>query len=292
MDDLARPFSQRLCEHLREAPKQITTGRGGPDSFLEVCRKFNAGEVEEGRLLEVTAKLGFVNVVEAFQNLRGLEGQRFYSGTYRDGITVHESLHLLALGDQRENLEQEIEARWRLVESAWNLGVNQRLLNVQYDHDQELIFLLDDVHRRCDLSSVRPALNAYQRGHCFYCRGYISVDAVAVNGSEVDHFHPHRLARDGFQNVDGVWNLVLSCRNCNREKSDQLPHQDLVEDLLDRNEFFCGSLHPLRETIESQLGASPQARRSSLAARYRQAAVLMGMDTSRGWRPAERHELR
>ena len=56
----------------------------------------------------------------------------------------------------------------------------------------------------------------YQKGRCFYCFSEISVGNVS-SSAEVDHFFPHTLkqVRVLFP-VDGIWNLVLSCRDCNR----------------------------------------------------------------------------
>jgi hypothetical protein len=41
LEDLAVPFSQHLCRHLAQAPKQITSSRS---QYLDACRQFNAGK--------------------------------------------------------------------------------------------------------------------------------------------------------------------------------------------------------------------------------------------------------
>ena len=64
------------------------------------------------------------------------------------------------------------------------------------------------------VTSSRGALNGYQKGHCFYYFRPISI--CADGDADVDHFFPHALKQRGFTTIDGVWNLVLSCRDCNR----------------------------------------------------------------------------
>jgi hypothetical protein len=110
-------------------------------------------------------------------------------------------------------------------------------------------------------------LNGYQKGHCFYCFRRISlIDEPLM--PDVDHFFPHILKQFGCgQLVDGVWNLVLSCRDCNRGadgKFERVPTIRLLERLSTRNEFLIGSHHPLRETLIRQMGATEQARRAFL----------------------------
>ena len=53
-------------------------------------------------------------------------------------------------------------------------------------------------------------------------------------------------------NANGVWNLVLACKRCNRgggEKFSAVPSSRLVARLHERNNWLVDSHHPLRETI-------------------------------------------
>lgn len=52
-------------------------------------------------------------------------------------------------------------------------------------------------------------------------------------------------------NLNGVWNLVLACPNCNRGangKFAKVPSIKYLERLHKRNEFLISSHHPLRES--------------------------------------------
>lgn len=68
-------------------------------------------------------------------------------------------------------------------------------------------------------------------------------------------------------NIDGVWNLVLSCTECNRGESGKfarVPNVDLLNKLHIRNEYLIGSHHPLKETLIMQTGSSEAERKQFL----------------------------
>ena len=102
----------------------------------------------------------------------------------------------------------------------------------------------------------------------FFFFDYISIIKKSIFLSDVDHFFPDILKGTGFSGyVDGIWNLVLSCKSCNRGekgKFAKLPSIKLLERLNKRNEYFCSSHHPLRETIMSQTGNTIEQRKSFL----------------------------
>ena len=77
----------------------------------------------------------------------------------------------LASNENGVNLFQETEARWRLVETSWALGVSRNLINADVDND----LLFTNHIKRTDVTSARDALNGYQKSKCFYCFRKISV---------------------------------------------------------------------------------------------------------------------
>ncbi len=93
--------------------------------------------------------------------------------------------------------------------------------------------------------------------------------------ADVDHFFPHILKAElPDAHLDGVWNLVLACKDCNRGhdgKFTKLPDTRLLARLHTRNEFLIGSHHPLRETLMGQTGTSEVDRKSFLQNHYNQA---------------------
>ena len=270
LEELAEPFSRHVAEHLRSVDKQATS----PSStFLDACRRFNRGELSAEALQEETVRRGFVNVIDAFHVVNQAEiPLRFFTderGT-RKGITVTDDLLRLKEGSQFGNLPAEVEARWRLVETAWSLGLAPRLIEVQHDSASGGLFVRDSGLRRIDITSARDALNGYQKGKCFYCFADVSVETGSDRLADIDHFFPWTLYQAGMPdevNLDGVWNLVLSCSTCNRGaagKFARIPEAPLLERLHTRNSYLIRSHHPLRETLIRQTGASEAERRSFL----------------------------
>jgi CRISPR/Cas system Type II protein with McrA/HNH and RuvC-like nuclease domain len=119
--------------------------------------------------------------------------------------------------------------------------------------------------KRPTITSCRDALDGYQKGKCFYCFQDVSIESGHLKLADVDHFFPRQLFSECAQltNLDGIWNLVLACKQCNRGsggKSGQLPALDLLKRLHTRNTFLIESHHPLRETLLTQTGQSEAER--------------------------------
>lgn len=264
LSDLAVPFSTHVCDHLKSAPRQAT---GRKSTFLEACKQFNAGEISESTLYEITEKHGFNYVLDAFHTVNHEEVPITFfekKNQRKDGtIVLTDFVYELIDLPGSENLKNETEARWHLVETAWELGVSSNLLNVNYD-DGIGQLIVDNSLRRKAVTSARDALNGYQKGCCFYCNAQISLDERAPNLCDVDHFYPHMLKPYIPEvNLDGVWNLVLSCKECNRGaggKFERVPEPTYLERLSRRNEYLISSHHPLRETLIRQTGESPVIR--------------------------------
>ena len=277
LEELATPFASHLCAHLRTAEKQGTFKKS---RFLEACRKANAGELTQSQLAEVTVQLGFNNVIDAFHVVSGGEiPQRFFIDERESGggIRMTDASAELFGGDQVSNLPLETDARWRLVETAWQLGVSPALLAVSHDAATESLFVVDSARRRRTITGARDALSGYQKGHCFYC--FDSFSLIGTEPPDVDHFFPHVLkALWPAGLIDGVWNLVLACRRCNRGgsgKFGRVPSIRLLERLSTRNEFLIASHHPLRETLIAQTAPSEVERRAFLNARYSEARASL-----------------
>lgn len=270
-EQLAVPFSKYLCEHIKKAPKQATSQTS---KFLEACQNYNNGLIREEDLITITAKLGFVNVIDAFHIVnRDALPIRFYEKLVgKKEIILTDNVYKLNEIVCPENLEHETEARWNLVETAWEMNVSRNLLDsVIYDEDKKMFFVNNN-YKRKDVTSSRAALNGYQKGKCFYCFDNISVEAKSENLCDVDHFIPHLLKPHMPQvNIDGVWNLVLACKDCNRGsngKFEKVPAEKYLNRLCKRNDFLISSHHPLRETLITQTGDTEEKRKAFLKRVY------------------------
>ncbi len=213
--------------------------------------------------------MGFVNVIDAFHKINGQDiDKRFYIDERKTlkGIRLTDEIRQLAIDHQGIDLTPEIESRWRLVETAWDLKLSRSLVAVGHDANTDSL-VVNQNNKRKNITSSRDALNGYQRGKCFFCYDQITIRQNHPNVAHVDHFFPHILKSEGFgELINGVWNLVLSCPTCNGsgEKGAKVPSPTLVERLNRRNEYLIESNHPLKETIILQTGKTQQVRRRFL----------------------------
>ena len=133
LEQLAPTYTDELISHLISHPKQTTAPSS---SFLEACSRFNLGEISREDLMSIAVKIGFKDVVGAFQNLKGSSlNNPFYSDDLRESnrLILHDDLLRLSDSSSISDLRSETESRWRLVESAWSLGVSERILAVDAD---------------------------------------------------------------------------------------------------------------------------------------------------------------
>lgn len=276
LEDLAIPFSEALCRHIRIAPKQITL----PNSkFLTACSQFNNGEMNREKLTEITVRLGFNNVIDAFHNINQSKIDKLFFIDERkknNGIRITDNFYKLIESEQYGSFYAETEARWKLVEQAWEMGISKNLINIEYDNDGGIFFRRGN-DRRVDISSCRDSLNGYQKGRCFYCYAKISLQPGNDSYADVDHFIPRKTI-NLIPNIDGVWNLVLSCQGCNRGtkgKFARLPTLNLLNRLRDRNDYLINSHLPLRETLIRQTGNTSRDRQDFLNTAWNNAFQIL-----------------
>ena len=267
LEELAPHFTGHLCEHLKKCDKQIISKQS---RFLEACRSFNANKIDEDELRIETIKNGFNNVIDAFHNVHGEEvAQRFFIDERKEnkGIRLTDQFYQLAETSDIHILNLETEARWRLVETAWELNMSKNIITVEPDIKNNLFEVVNN-KKRVPITSCRDALNGYQKSRCFYCYRDISIEPGSNLLADVDHFFPHKLNYcSGEKPINGVANLVLACKECNRGergKFDKLPSIHLLERLHRRNEYLIKSHHPLRETLMLQTGFKENNRQKFL----------------------------
>ena len=274
LGDMAPVFAKHITEHLKNSDKQ---GTSKSSKYLNYCRDYNADRLTDNELIEATIRHGFVNVIDAFHIVgQGDIEKRFFNDEreVNAGIRITDEFSQLLEREQANNLPSEVESRWRLVETAWELNISNRLIAIDFDQETESLFASIDTNRRQAVTSSRDALNGYQNGSCFYCFDDIHLDDESFKTPHVDHFFPHTLKYSGFKGIDGIWNLVLSCQECNNGtggKFASIPKRHLLERLHKRNEFLISSHHPLRETLILQTGVSKQQRKSFIKDYYNQA---------------------
>jgi len=303
LDELALPFAQQLCEHLKLSDRQ---GTAPGSALLDACRRHNRGDMDLEELREVAISQAFRYVFNAFHNVeRDPVPTRFFDvsgrtssatatsqtpSVYKNGILhLTDDAMTLAAGPQGANLRHEVQARWRLVETAWELGVPTDRVVVTYDETDEAVYARGHRHRP-PITGVREATSGYQKGRCFYCNRDIDIGAGSPLLADVDHVFPRKLQQGmgaNSTNLDGLWNLVLACRECNRGaggKFTRLPDKYFLRRLWERNEHYISSHHPLRETLMLQTGANRRKRKNFLDTVWTEAKSL---GVSSNWRPPQ-----
>lgn len=296
LEELSPIYAKYMLEHIGNGKRQITSKSS---KFINALNLYNDQKITWEQLMQVTEKVGFNNVIDAFHNIpNGELHTLFYEKAVKGktlGISLRDSNYILNESLQRENLFNEIEGRWNLVESAWTERNPQ--LEVKFDEDLEQFYFLKSItserylnsHERINLTSVRKPLNGYQKGKCFYCYKSISIESGQLNTCDIDHFIPLSLQFSATKDMDlnGVWNLVLTCQECNRGEENgkfaMVPHKSLLERLYNRNEYLIESNHPLRETIIMKTGKSSKLRAEFLGAIFKYASTIK----RDGWLPIE-----
>ena len=268
LDELAVPFSEHTCKHLEVASRQST---GNPGPFLEACSLYNDGKISHDKLIDTTSSEAFKYVLDRFHAVGGQDiPVTFYektgTGAKRELILTDEMFEL-AEAIRDDSLNKEVDARWSLVEFSWDNDLPAKVLDIAYDEDEHCFFSAPAV-KRTNITPVKDSLNGYQKGQCFYCYDTISLDSSDNNACDVDHFYPFSLQRYfPHVNLNGVWNLVLSCKHCNRGaqgKSDHIPSLEYLKRLEKRNEFLISSHHPLRNVLMLQTGMTQKERQNFL----------------------------
>lgn len=290
LSELAVPFSRHVSEHLAKVDHQ---GTSHSSRFLDACRFYNAGRISHNELVSATEVFGFNNVIDAFHTVGpGEVPTRFFLDerpTTTRGIRITDKVHQLAAGAEAGSLAREVEARWRLVEETWASRAIGNQMVVLYDAPRELLVPALTEKRR-PITGVRPALNGYQKGHCFYCFAQIAVmGGIGDERSDVDHFLPNSLMARGLGcDLDQVWNLVLACQRCNRGtggKFAEIPDKRYLPRLSRRNEYLIASHHPLRETLIAATGVNQRERTRHLEHAHDTACTVDGRRM--GWQAHE-----
>jgi 5-methylcytosine-specific restriction endonuclease McrA len=289
LDELALPFAKNICKHLNKSEKQITTK---PGQFLKKCISYNNKEINDAELKEITIRLGFQNVIDAFHTVTNSSLPiRFFNDQRRknNSITLTDEFYKLCQNKNSSNLAHEVESRWNLWETAISINISPKLIEINASDDLETLYSNDNL-KRIDITSSRNAISGYQKGRCFYCGCRISLDSNDKNFCDIDHFFPHMLKKFNIKGLDQVWNLVLACKECNRGangKLERIPDKSLLEKLHNRNNYFIESHHPLRQTIMNQTGMTLKERINFLQDKFKQSVKV---NPTSKWLPKTNHK--
>jgi 5-methylcytosine-specific restriction endonuclease McrA len=105
-----------------------------------------------------------------------------------------------------------------------------------------IIAIIENISKRGNLNIYRKTLEKHE-SDCFYCNTNLKNKQI-----EVDHFIPW-----SFIHSDNLWNLVLSCNQCNRIKKDRIPDRLFLEKLFVRNTRILTELENYTENKLDEL---------------------------------------
>ena len=162
--------------------------------------------------------------------------------------------NMLELFSDKQNqvMDTEVMSRWDLLEFGFENITGEESIEIESDLEYVI-----KKRERSSISKLRPVLNGYQDGTCFYC-GKELFDPI-----HVDHVIPY----DAIQH-NQIWNLVLAHEDCNLWKSNFLPQKHFVQKLINRNEFVLQSDLPLKEELRKVLGIIPKQREQMVWSQY------------------------
>ena len=265
-EEFLRQYKDRLDQE-SAMPQQINPTR--LTVMERIIMRMNNGSLTETEAIEEVGRDAFNDVIPRFHNIsRDSEfaKARFYEFHQGQEIIIKDSVFDI-LEDRPEELFEEIDARWGLLEGAFSINRD----HFDLENDIRSIYLQKG-HERKDITKNIPFLNGYQNNTCFYCSEQMDSDDI-----HVDHVLPRQVVSH-----DEIWNLVLSHSFCNLQKSDYLVGPEYIEKLIARNENIMGSNHPWKKKIQEQLGDNPAARRKTLEGHYDNVRNVLGRNYWRG----------
>ena len=255
-EQLSQEFLKQYTTRLSVAepmPQQSIPSRR--TKMEQIIASVNQGMPQDEAISEV-GQNAFGDVIRRFHNLAGVESfqEKFYTFEFGKYIDLTDDLHKIT-EQARIELDEELDARWGLLEGAFSMGVEDYTLA----NDVRGIYL-EHGYKRKNLTNNIPFLKGYQGNICFYCS-----EPIQPTDIHVDHVFPRQVMQH-----DEVWNLVLAHGMCNESKSDKLVGEHYVAKLIARNENIMGSNHPWKRRIIEALGNAndPTKRASTLRYHY------------------------
>ncbi|MFD3165458.1 HNH endonuclease [Herpetosiphon sp. NSE202] len=268
-EDLARAFLNRYQERLKNPLPQLS--HPWRQAVMEqIVTRYTKDSITEVEAIDAVVRQAFDDVLPRFHTVGGQPlPVTFYQSTPH-GIVLTDAIFHVPEKTDRQQLIEEIDGRWGLLESAFDQKRTQSTLI----NDIRTFYLQRGYERR-SLARVGTMLQAYQDDHCFYCS-----ESLLGQQAAVDHVLPRQVLQH-----DAVWNLVIAHEFCNLDKLDYLPSLKIMEKLIQRNEALILSKHPLHQQIITDLGNTSTLRRKATMQYYADVqsvipTIWQGMDGS------------
>lgn len=266
---LSEEFLKQYKDRLDKTVMPQQTNPSRLTVMERIISQFNQGHLTWTEAVERVGTDAFNDVIPRFHNIvrdGEFAKDKFYEFHPNNKILIKDSVFDI-LQDRPDELFEEIDARWGLLEGAFLINRDQ----FDLENDIRNIYIQKG-HERKDITKNIPFLSGYQNNRCFYCS-----EPMDIADIHVDHVLPRQVIYH-----DEIWNLVLSHSFCNQQKSDFLVSPEYIEKLVSRNENIMGSNHPWKKKIQRQLGITPAERRTSLEEHYENVRQVLGRNYWRG----------
>ena len=262
--DLSTKYLDLYIERLNSTSRPQQGNATRLTKMERYVRGINTGNITQAQALDIVAVEAFSDVIPRFQTIgvdTSIAAGRFYETDFGKQIILTDEM--MGLGENSTTaLYDEIDARWGLLEGAFQISQSQEQLELANDIRD---IYLTNATERTSLTPNIPFLQGYQGNICFYCGNELSHD------THVDHVLPRQVIQH-----DHIWNLVLAHAQCNMDKSDKLVGDMFITKLEQRNENIMGSNHPWKARISAELGNTPTKRKQALRMHYENVKAVLG----------------
>ena len=254
-EDFLDIYQERVNSGKHQKKRTLVNGEEKGLTVIETeLKKIQQGETTREKAINSVQKGSLETMVlKKFHTVFNREiPDPFYQVTKTHLILQKNTLDTFT-DNQNKPLNHELSSRWELLEFGFENTKKEESLVV--DFDAEIVI---KKNKRTPISQLRPILNGYQRGNCFYC-GLKLDDSI-----EVDHVIPWSAVKH-----DEIWNLVLAHVDCNQLKTNKLPPKPFVKKLIQRNEIVLKSYLPLKEELKKVLGDDDKKRMKHVWSQYK-----------------------
>jgi len=258
LDELAEDFFELYQNRIKNGKpqsKRTTTGdlqKGVTYVEQEITSVESNGTNKQKSLDKIRKRALEEMVLKRFNTLFQRQIPKPFYTVSSTHLILSDNLRTLFSDKQNSVMSTEVDSRWDLLEFGFFNLKNEDSVEIE----ETLEFVIQK-KKRSQISRLKPILNGYQIGKCFYCHEDL-YDPI-----HVDHLIPRTAIHH-----DEIWNLVLSHEHCNKYKLASLPPKHFVQKLINRNESVLKSDLPLREELIKVLGMTPKERSDKVWSQY------------------------
>ena len=163
--ELAEAFYSRYKQRLIARPMPQQSNPGRLTKLERIVKQVENGHLTDAAAVDMVANKGFNDVIPRFQTIgtnSQIAANYFYEFDFGKSLTLKDNL-LQMTESTSSQLEDEINARWDLLEGAFS--INQTQSQYSLANDIRMIYLASGYERKSLAENV-PFLQGYQGNVC------------------------------------------------------------------------------------------------------------------------------